>query len=222
MKPAVGRPRDPRIDDAVLPRPPSWSSEVGYADADGGRGRGHGPGPPSPRSTGAGPARPTWCTRRSFPSGEPVSLPRDRLPGRRPAGDAAADLRGVHAPVARAALPGLVGESPRTRRCTRRCSSGSGGVFADLGDRLGQAAERGEVRPGARPRRRDRALAGAALLALLIGSADALDDAWVERTADLLLKESRHDRVRLHRRLARAARQAARPRPAVPRRVTAP
>jgi hypothetical protein len=56
-----------------------------------------------------------------------------------------------------------------------------------LTERLGDAAARGEVRPDVTAADLTEAIAGITFLALLTRGA-ALDDAWVERTATLILR----------------------------------
>jgi hypothetical protein len=56
-----------------------------------------------------------------------------------------------------------------------------------LTGRLGDAAARGEVRPDVTAADLTEAIAGITFLALLTRGA-ALDDAWVERTATLILR----------------------------------
>jgi hypothetical protein len=85
-------------------------------------------------------------------------------------------------------LPGLVAEviadPPLHGALLERFSD----VFAGLGTRLDAARARGEIRAGIDQTAIIELLAGAVLSALLIRSVDALDDAWVDRTADLITR----------------------------------
>ena len=93
------------------------------------------------------------------------------------------------APAARAAMPGLMGEiSADPTLHSALLERFYEGVFGTIRDRLVEAAEQGEVRPGVDPAALIETIAGATLMALLIRSTGHLDDDWVEHTADLLTK----------------------------------
>ncbi|GAA4367610.1 TetR/AcrR family transcriptional regulator [Nocardioides caricicola] len=84
-------------------------------------------------------------------------------------------------PVARAAVPGLIAElaADPTLHAT---------LVGRLADGpLGAARDR-LSRPGLDPEAVIEAMAGTTLLALLFRGGDGLDDAWIDRTTDLLLK----------------------------------
>ncbi|HXO54754.1 MAG TPA: TetR-like C-terminal domain-containing protein, partial [Mycobacterium sp.] len=91
-------------------------------------------------------------------------------------------------PAARAALPGLVGEMAADLTLHAALLERFGHILArGLSERLADAATRGDVRPDVTAADLAEALGGITFLALLTRGA-ALDDAWVERTATLILK----------------------------------
>lgn len=188
MKPSSGRPRDPRIDAAVLAATAELVTQVGYADLT-----------VAAIATRAGTTKPAiyrrWPSKAHlvheavFPSGEPTSLPHT--------GSVADDVREMlrrtadvwSEPAARAAIPGLLGEiSADPTLHAALLERFADGVWGALRDRLVEAAEAGEVRAGIDPDALIETIAGATLLALLIRATDRLDDDWVDHTADLLTK----------------------------------
>ena len=183
----LGRPRDPRIDDAVLGATVELLGETGYAgpvrrrDRTAGR---HEQAGDLPALAEQGAPR----ARGGVPVGEATALP--------DTGSLADDVREMvrrtvavlTTPAARAALPGLVGEMAADRRCIPRLLERFGDVISrGLTERLNDAAARGEVRPGVTAADVAEAFAGITLLALLT-RATAIDDAWVERTATLITR----------------------------------
>ena len=91
-------------------------------------------------------------------------------------------------PAARAALPGLVGEMAADLTLHAALLERFGDILSrGLTERLDKALARNEVRPDVTAAELSEALAGITFLALLTRGA-ALDDAWVERTATLILR----------------------------------
>ena len=173
MRTDIGRPRDPRIDSAVLRATVELLGETGYAelsvDAIARRA-----GRASPRSTGAGRARRTSCTRRCSRSTAATELP--------DTGSLAGDVREMvrrtvavlTTPAARAALPGLVGEMAADLTLHAALLERFGDILSrGLTERLDTAAARGEVRPDVTAAELTEALAGITFLALLTRGADA-------------------------------------------------
>ncbi|KQH81304.1 TetR family transcriptional regulator [Mycobacterium gordonae] len=183
----LGRPRDPRIDAAVLDATVELLAETGY------------PGLlVSAIARRAGTSKPAiyrrWPSKAHlvheavFPIGAATEIP--------DTGSLRQDLREMvcrtmevlSTPAARAALPGLIGEmatDPTLHAALLERFSGLiGGGLSDL---LGKAAARGEVRPDVTAPELAEALAGVTLLGLLTRAA-ALDDAWIDRTTTLLLR----------------------------------
>lgn len=183
----LGRPRDPRIDAAVLDATVELLAVTGY------------PGLlVSAIARRAGTSKPAiyrrWPSKAHlvheavFPIGAATEIP--------DTGSLRQDLREMvcrtmevlSTPAARAALPGLIGEmatDPTLHAALLERFSGLiGGGLSDL---LAKAAARGEVRPDVTAPELAEALAGVTLLGLLTRAA-ALDDAWIDRTTTLLLR----------------------------------
>lgn len=183
----IGRPRDPRIDGAVLAATVELLAETGYAglsvDAIARRAA-----TSKPAIYRRWPSKAHLVHEAVFPLGEATDLP--------DTGSVAADVREIMrrtvavltTPAARAALPGLVGEMAADPTLHAALLE----RFADilgrgLTDWLDAAVARGEVRPEVTAADVVDAIAGIAFLAL-ITHADTLDDAWVDRTAELITK----------------------------------
>ena len=186
-----GRPRDPRIDGAVLRATVELLGETGYAGL-----------LVSAIAERAATSKPAiyrrWPSKAHlvheavFPIGAATEIP--------DTGSLPEDLREMvcrtvaflTTPAARAALPGLVGEmaaDPTLHSALLQRFAGIiGGGLAEL---LERAAARGEVRADATAAelasQLTEAIAGITLLGLLTRVTE-LDDAWVDRTTTLLLK----------------------------------
>ncbi|SPM33480.1 TetR family transcriptional regulator [Mycobacterium rhizamassiliense] len=186
-----GRPRDPRIDAAVLSATVELLAETGYSSL-----------LVSAIAERAGTSKPAiyrrWPSKAHlvheavFPIGAATELP--------DTGSLPEDLHEMicrsmaflTTPAARAALPGLVGEmaaDPSLHSALlERFAGVIGGGLAEL---LERAAARGEVRHDvpatALAAQLTEAIAGITLIGLLTRP-DELDDTWVDRTTTLLLK----------------------------------
>ena len=184
----VGRPRDPRIDRAVLAAAADLVRSTGYADVT-----------MSAIAARAGTTKPAlyrrWPSKAHlvheavFPLGSSSTLP--------DTGSLPTDLREMlrrtaavfSEPAARAALPGLLAEiSSDPTLHSHLLERFQEGVWTALSARLDRAAEDGEVRAGVDPAVLLETVAGAVLMALLIRDGGGLDDTWVEHTAELLTK----------------------------------
>lgn len=187
MKAGSGRPRNPRIDEAVLRAAAELVVEVGYADltiaAIAERA-----GTSKPAIYRRWPSKAHLVHEAAFPEGEQLSLPdtgvlRD---------DLAEMLRRTAAafahPVARALTPGLMAEIAADPTLHPALLERFGGAWKDFHDRVAVAAERGEVRRGVDSDVLIETLAGAALMRLLLGAPEGLDEDWVTRTTDLLMR----------------------------------
>lgn len=183
----IGRPRDPRIDTAVLEATVELLGETGYGslsvDAIARRA-----GTSKPAIYRRWPSKAHLVHEAVFPITEATELPGF--------GSVLDDVREMMrrtvdvltTPAARAALPGLVGEmaadptlhAALLGRFTHVLSFG-------LSDWLAAAVARREVRRGVTPADVVDAIAGITLIAL-ITHGDALDDAWVDRTAELITR----------------------------------
>ena len=187
MRTDLGRPRDPRIDDAVLRATAELIGKSGYAELS-----------VDTIARRAGTSKPAiyrrWPSKAHlvheavFPIGEGTALP--------DTGSLAGDVREMlrrtvtvlSAPSARAALPGLVGEMAADSTLHTALLERFGDVLSrGLAERLNIAVERKEVRPEVTAADVAEALTGITLLALLTRGAD-LDEDWVERTATLITR----------------------------------
>src|SRR6478609_3162884 len=189
MTTAPGRPRDRRIDGAVLAATAELLVEVGYADLT-----------VADVAVRAGTTKPAiyrrWRSKAhlvheaAFPTdGDALAVP--------DTGSLDADLRVMVAnvvatfahPVARAAIPGLVSEfaaDPGLHTAlVERLQDGSLGAAYG---RLAQAVAEGEARADLDPAAVIEAMAGTTLMPLLCRGDAGPDDAWSDTTTTLLLR----------------------------------
>ncbi|CAA0128515.1 putative HTH-type transcriptional regulator [Mycolicibacterium vanbaalenii] len=184
--PGAGRPRDPRIDAAILRATADLLVEIGY-----------------PNVTMAAVAERAGTTktalyRRWSSKTELVheaAFPAAPTAIQAPPGDIAADLRAMieaardvfTSPVVRAALPGLIADMSVDPELSGRVSARFTDLFGAVRARLHDAVDRGEVRPGVDPDRLVGLIGGATLLALLQAPHELAGAAWVDNTAAILL-----------------------------------
>lgn len=187
MTTEIGRPRDPRIDGAVLQATVDLLGETGYAElsVDAIARRAHTSKPAIYRRW---PSKAHLVHEAVFPINSGTELP--------DTGSLAGDVREMvrrtvavlTTPAARAALPGLVGEMAADLTLHAALLERFGGILSrDLTDRLNEALARNEVRADVTAAELSEALGGITFLALLTRGT-ALDETWVERTATLLLR----------------------------------
>jgi AcrR family transcriptional regulator len=187
MATELGRPRDPRIDDAVLRAAVELLGTTGYGklsvDAIARRA-----GTSKPAIYRRWPSKAHLVHEAVFPVGDATALP--------DTGSLASDVREMvrrtvavlTTPAARTALPGLVGEMAADLSLHAALLERFGDILArGLTERLADLAVRGEVRPEVTAADVAEALAGITFLALLTRGA-ALDDAWVTRAANLITR----------------------------------
>jgi AcrR family transcriptional regulator len=183
----LGRPRDPRIDDAVLRATVQLIGKTGYADlsVDAIARRA---GTSKPAIYRRWPSKAHLVHEAVFPIGDATALP--------DTGSLAGDVREMMrrtvavltSPAARAALPGLVGEMATDLTLHTALLERFGDILSrGLTERLDAAAARGAVRPDVTAADLVEALAGITFLALLTRG-QALDDAWVDRTATMITR----------------------------------
>jgi AcrR family transcriptional regulator len=183
----LGRPRDPRIDSAVLRSTVDLLGETGYAglsvDAIARRA-----GTSKPAIYRRWPSKAHLVHEAVFPIDSGTELPHT--------GSLADDVREMvrrtvavlTTPAARAALPGLVGEMAADLTLHAALLERFGDILSrGLTERLDKALARNEVRPDVTAAELAEALAGITFLALLTRGV-ALDDVWAERTATLILR----------------------------------
>ena len=183
----LGRPRDPRIDGAVLRSTVELLAETGYAelsvDAIARRA-----GTSKPAIYRRWPSKAHLVHEAVFPIDSGTELP--------DTGSLAGDVHEMvrrtvdvlTTPAARAALPGLVGEMAADLTLHAALLERFSGILGQgLTERLAEAVARSEARADVTAAELTEALAGITLLALLTRGA-ALDNTWIERTADLILR----------------------------------
>jgi len=183
---SAGRPRDPRIEQAALSATRELLVEVGY-----------------PRLTVAAVAGRAGTTKpalyRRWPSLPHLvyeaAFPDELLADMRLGNDLRADLVSIVTgtrdafltPHAAAALPGLVAEFTSHPALHQALLARFAAGFTAFDDRLQDAVDAGEVRPGTRAEDLMRLMIGAVLLGVMLAP-DELDDAWADRIATILLE----------------------------------
>jgi AcrR family transcriptional regulator len=187
MTTELGRPRDKRIDSAVMRSTVELLAETGYADlsVDAIARRA---GTSKPAIYRRWPSKAHLVHEAVFPIGDATVLP--------DTGSLAGDVREMVSrtadvlttPAARAALPGLVGEMAADLTLHSVLLERFGDILSrGLTDRLAGAVEHGEVRPDVTAAEIVEVVAGTTFLALLTRG-DALDDSWIDRTAALITR----------------------------------
>jgi AcrR family transcriptional regulator len=185
--PSAGRPRDPRIDAAILRATADLLVEIGYSNVT-----------MAAVAERAGTTK-TALYRRWSSKAELVheaAFPVTPSAIETPPGDIAADLRAMieaardvfTSPVVRAALPGLISDLSADAELLGRVSARFTDLFAAVRARLQDAVDRGEVREGVDPDRLVHLIGGATLLTVLQAPADLDDPAWADKTTDILLR----------------------------------
>ncbi|HVQ98285.1 MAG TPA: TetR/AcrR family transcriptional regulator [Mycobacterium sp.] len=184
--PGAGRPRDPRIDAAILSATAELLVKIGYSNLT-----------LAAVAERAGTTK-TALYRRWSSKAELVheaAFPATSTALVTSAGDMAADIRAMVAatrdvftsPVVRAALPGLVADMTADTDLNARVVSRFSGVFAMVRERLTDAVARGEVHTDVDPDRLIELIGGATLLRLLLRPDERLDEAWVEQTTAIVV-----------------------------------
>ncbi len=184
--PGAGRPRDPRIDAAILQATADLLVEIGYADL-----------------TMAAVAERAGTTKsalyRRWPSKpELVHEAAFAVPPAPSTSPDAGVADGVQtmvcsardtftSPVVRAALPGLIGDMAGDPDLAVRVLGRFEGLFDSVRNWLAAAIARGQARAEVDPDRLLELIGGAALFALLMRPDTVLDDAWVAQTAALVI-----------------------------------
>lgn len=197
----TGRPRDRRIDDAVLQATTELLEEVGYLQLTIGA-----------IADRAGTNKPAiyrrWPTKAHlvheavFPIQDPATLSLGGDGGDGDGnGDADGDLRGdvraavavgvelLGRPAARAALPGLLAEMTTDPTLQADVLDRfAGASWGWLQRRIEGAIEAGEVRPGVRSSTVLELIAGSTLVTTLIRPLDQIDAAWVDDVTDVIMR----------------------------------
>ncbi|MGV0718014.1 TetR/AcrR family transcriptional regulator [Mycolicibacterium sp. XJ662] len=184
--PGAGRPRDPRIDAAILRAAADLLVKIGYSNL-----------------TMAAVAKQAGTTktalyRRWSSKAELVheaAFPAAPTAIDTPPGDITADIRAMIAaardvfttPVVRAALPGLIADMAADAELNARVMGRFAELFAAVRMRLADAVHRDEVHPDVDPDRLVEVIGGATLLRVLLQPGEPLGDDWVEQTAAILI-----------------------------------
>ncbi|BBY28820.1 TetR/AcrR family transcriptional regulator [Mycolicibacterium sediminis] len=183
--PTAGRPRDPRIDVAILEATADLLVEIGYGALT-----------MAAVAERAGTTK-TALYRRWSSKAELVheaAFPTAPTALGTPEGDIEGDVRAMIAatrdvfvtPVVRAALPGLIADMAADPDLNARVVSRFVGLFDLVRARLEHAIAHGEVHPDVDPARLIEIVGGATLLRILLDPGGPLDDAWVDQTAAII------------------------------------
>ena len=184
--PSAGRPRDPRIDAAILRATADLLVQIGYSNLT-----------MAAVAKRAGTTK-TALYRRWSSKAELVheaAFPAWPTALETPEGSIAADIHAMIAaardvftsPVVRAALPGLIADMAADADLNARVMSRFTGLFSAVRARLGDAVERGEVLSGVDPDRLVEVIGGATMLRLLLWPDRDLDDKWVDQTTAIVV-----------------------------------
>ncbi|OBA97359.1 TetR family transcriptional regulator [Mycobacteriaceae bacterium 1482268.1] len=182
---AAGRPRDPRIDAAILRATTDLLVEIGYSNLT-----------MAAVAERAGTTK-TALYRRWSSKAELVheaAFPAAPTAIATPPGDFRADVRAMIAaagkvfssPVVRAALPGLIADMTADAELNARVMGRFTEVFAAVQARLADALQRGDAHDGIDPQRLIEVIGGATMLRLLLSPDKELDDDWVDQTTAII------------------------------------
>jgi AcrR family transcriptional regulator len=186
--PAAGRPRDRRIDEALLAATRELLSSQGYSGLS-----------LAAVANRAGSSTPAlyrrWPTKVHLVHA--AAFPDVLASGPPPSGDLAADLTEIvraaaelfSDPVVRVALPGLIGDLQQHPALHAELMAGLWGArLEELQVQLDDASTRGLVRVGVRAEHVLGLIGGSALITVLTPSGDDLDAAWVAAISQLVLE----------------------------------
>jgi LmbE family N-acetylglucosaminyl deacetylase len=191
---SAGRPRDPRIDAAILGATADLLVEIGYSNLT-----------MAAVAERAGTTK-TALYRRWSSKAELVheaAFPIAPTALTAPEGDIAGDVRSMIAatrdvfssPVVRAALPGLIADMADDADLNARVVGRFTGVFGVVGARLAHAVRRGQIHPDVDAGRLIEIIGGATLLRLLLAPDQELDEEWVDQTAAIVVHGVMPERV---------------------------
>ncbi|MEO9329421.1 TetR/AcrR family transcriptional regulator [Gordonia aurantiaca] len=181
----AGRPRDARIDAAVLAAAAELVVKVGYRKLS-----------LAAIAERAGTTKTALYRRWSGKTElvhDLVFAHMTRLPPS--SGEVADDLRAMiesagdlfAGPVARAALPGLIADMSADPDLAGRVHAGFANVFDAVRERLVVAVERGEVHPDVDPDRLIEVIGGSAMLHALMLRDGEFDDTWADRLSAIVM-----------------------------------
>jgi AcrR family transcriptional regulator len=182
----AGRPRDPRIDAAILRATADLLVEIGYSNLT-----------MAAVADRAGTTK-TALYRRWSSKTELVheaAFPAAPTAIATPPGDITADIRAMIAaardvftsPVVRAALPGLISDMVADAELNARVRSRFTGAFGAVRKHLADAVNRGEVHADIDPDRLVEVIGGATLLRILLRPDEPLGPDWVDQTTAIVV-----------------------------------
>jgi AcrR family transcriptional regulator len=184
--PGAGRPRDPRIDAAILGAAADLLAEIGYANLT-----------MAAVAERAGTTKTALYRRWSSKADlvHEAAFPAKPTALTTPEGDIVGDVRAMIAgardvftsPVVRAALPGLIADMAADADLNARVMGRFSGLFDMVRVRLAHAVDRGEVHADVDPDRLIEIIGGATLLRLLLQPGRPLDDTWVNQTTAIVV-----------------------------------
>ncbi|BDB41047.1 MULTISPECIES: TetR/AcrR family transcriptional regulator [Mycobacterium] len=182
--PGAGRPRDPRIDSAILAATAELLVQIGYSNLS-----------LAAVAERAGTTKSALYRRWSSKAElvHEAAFPVAPTALTTPAGDFAADIRLMFeatrdiftTPVVRAALPGLMADMTADPELNARVMARFEGLFEAVRVRLREAIERGEAHPDVDPGRLIELIGGSTMLRMLLYP--ELDDTWVEQTTAIVV-----------------------------------
>jgi AcrR family transcriptional regulator len=185
--PAAGRPRDPRIDAAILRAAADLLVEIGYSNLT-----------MAAVAQRAGTTKTALYRRWSSKADlvHEAAFPAAPTALTAPAGDIAADVRAMIAaardvftsPVVRAALPGLIADMADDADLNTRVMQRFTGLFAAVRARMDDAVARGEVYADVDTDRLIEVIGGATMLRLLLWPGLDLDESWVDQTSVIVTR----------------------------------
>jgi AcrR family transcriptional regulator len=182
----AGRPRDPRIDAAILRATAELLVEIGYSNLT-----------MAAVAERAGTTK-TALYRRWSSKAELVheaAFPAAPSAIDTPPGDITADIRAMidatrevfSSPLVRAALPGLISDMSADADLNARVMDRFTGAYAAVHTRLADAVVRGEVHADIDPDRLVEVIGGATLLRMLLWPDEPLGDDWVDQTTAIVV-----------------------------------
>ena len=182
----AGRPRDPRIDSAILASTAELLVQIGYSSLS-----------LAAVAERAGTTKSAlyrrWSSKAELVHEAAFPVAPTALVA--PAGDFAADIRMMieatrdvfTTPVVRAALPGLVADMTADPELNARVMQRFAGLFAAVQVRLGEAVDRGEAHPDVDPNRLIELIGGATMLRMLLYPNRTLNEEWVDQTTAIIV-----------------------------------
>lgn len=181
----AGRPRDPRIDAAILQAAAELVVEVGYPNLS-----------LTAVAERAGTTKTAlyrrWPSKAELVHEAAFSVPPNAVTA--PPGDVAGDLHAMMlgareafiTPVVRAALPGLIADMAGNAELTAHILERFHGLFAVMRQWLADSVSRGAARDDVDADRLVELIGGATLLGMMLRPGDDLGGDWAQRTADII------------------------------------